>query len=243
MIENIAKQAWNKYFGDDIDFLNRYFDTYYNTQNLIINIEKNNEFIYMGLIVRYYYKYYNETISIGYVTAVLTNPKYRNQGYFRKTMQEIFDRLINQEYIISFLIPASEELSNTYQRYGYSKCFTDKQEPNQHKSIIHEQKTINLYKELGYDISQPKPNIIGLLRIIDVEKALILYAKNFPEEEKTYKINDNQIKENNKLIEIKEGCIKRVEKVEEFEEFEEIEISQLSYLIFQNSYMNLMFDK
>lgn len=240
MIENIAKQAWNKYFGDDMDFLNKYFDTYYNAQNLIINVEKNNEFIYMGLIVKYYYKYYNETIPIGYITAVLTNPKYRNQGYFRKTMQEIFDRLINQEYIISFLIPASEELSITYQRYGYSKCFIDKQEPNKNKSIIHKQKTINLYKELGYDISQQKPNTIGLLRIIDVEKALRLYAKNFPSDEKTYKINDNQIKENNKIIEIKEGNIKVVENAREFEE---IEISQLSYLIFQNSYMNLMFDK
>lgn len=240
MIENIAKQAWNKYFKDDMDFLNKYFDTYYNAQNLIINVEKNNEFIYMGLIVKYYYKYYNETIPIGYITAVLTNPKYRNQGYFRKTMQEIFDRLINQEYIISFLIPASEELSITYQRYGYSKCFIDKQEPNKNKSIIHEQKTINLYKELGYDISQQKPNTIGLLRIIDVEKALRLYAKNFPTEEKTYKITDNQIKENNKLIEIKEGNIKVLENAGEFEE---IEISQLSYLIFQNSYMDLMFDK
>lgn len=240
MIESIAKQAWNKYFGDDMDFLNKYFDTYYNAQNLIINVEKNNEFIYMGLIVKYYYKYYNQTIPIGYITAVLTNPKYRNQGYFRKTMQEIFDKLINQEYFISFLIPASEELSITYQRYGYSKCFIDKQEPNKHKSIIHEQKTINLYKELGYDISQQKPNTIGLLRIINVEKALRLYAKNFPSEEKTYKITDDQIKENNKIIEIKEGNIKVVENVDEFEE---IEISKLSYLIFQNSYMDLMFDK
>ena len=243
MIENIAKQAWNKYFGDDMDFLNKYFCTYYNAHNLIINLGKNNEFIYMGLIVKYYYKYYNETIPIGYVTAVLTNPKYRNQGYFRKTMQKIFDRLINQEYIISFLIPASEELSITYQRYGYSKCFIDEQELNKNKSIIHEQKTINLYKELNYDISQLKPNTIGLLRIIDVEKALKLYAKNFPTEEKTYKITDNQIKENNKLIEIKEGNIKIVENIEEFEDIEEIEISKLSYLIFKNSYMDLMFDK
>lgn len=240
MIENIAKQAWNKYFKDDMDFLDKYFLTYYNSQNLIINIENNNEFIYMGLIVKYYYKYYNEIIPIGYITAVLTNPKYRNQGYFRKTMQEIFDKLIAQEYIISFLIPASKELSITYQRYGYSKCFIDKQDPDKNKSIIHEQKTINLYKELGYDISQQKPNTIGLLRIINAEKALRLYAKTFPNKEITYKINDKQIKENNKIIEIKEGNIKVLENVEKFEE---IEISQLSYIIFQNSYMNLMFDK
>jgi Predicted acetyltransferase involved in intracellular survival and related acetyltransferases len=240
MIENIAKQAWNKYFKDDMDFLDKYFLTYYNYQNLIINIENNNEFIYMALIVRYYYKYYNEIIPIAYITAVLTNPKYRNQGYFRITMQEIFERLIKQEYIISFLIPASEELSDTYQRYGYSKCFIEKQEPNKNKSIIHEQKTINLYNELGYDISQLKPNTIGLLRIINAEKALILYAKNFPNKEITYKINDKQIKENNKIIKIKDGNIKVLENVGEFEE---IEISELSHIIFQNSYMNLMFDK
>lgn len=240
MIENIAKQAWNKYFKDDMDFLDKYFLTYYNSQNIIINIGNNNEFIYMGLIVRYYYKYYNEIIPIGYITAVLTNPKYRNQGYFRKTMQEIFDKLIKQEYIISFLIPASKELSITYQRYGYSKCFIEKQDPDKNKSIIHEQKTLDLYKELGYDISQQKPNTIGLLRIINAEKTLILYAKTFPNKEITYKINDKQIKENNKIIKIKEGNIKVLENVKEFEE---IEISELSHIIFQNSYMNLMFDK
>lgn len=240
MMEDVAKQAWNKYFKDDMDFLDKYFLTYYNAKNLIINIENNNEFIYMGLIVRYYYKYYNETIPIGYITAVLTNPKYRNQGYFRKTMQEIFEKLIAQEYIISFLIPASKELSDTYKRYGYSKCFIEKQDTDKNKSIIHEQKTLDLYKELGYDISQQKPNTIGLLRIINVEKALRLYAKTFPNNEITYKINDKQIKENNKIIEIKEGNMKVLENVEGFEE---IEISELSYLIFQNSYMNLMFDK
>ena len=98
--------------------------------------------------------------------------------YVKYFYTHIYNTVILYLYIISFLIPASKELSITYQRYGYSKCFIEKQDPDKNKSIIHEQKTLDLYKELGYDISQQKPNTIGLLRIINAEKALRLYAIN-----------------------------------------------------------------
>lgn len=241
MKEQIAKYAWEKYFGDEMEFLNKYFATYYLPQNLIINSERiEDEFIYMGLIVRYYYKYYTNYISIGYVTAVLTNPEFRNKGYFRITMQKIFEQLYEQKYILSCLIPASEELSETYVRYGYSKCFIDKQNIDLNKSIIHQQKTYDLYKELGYDFSKLKPSTNGLLRIVDVEKALEIYAKHNPNEEKTYKIIDQQIENNNKLIEIKSGDIKIIN---ETEVFEEITISEMTQLLFKDSYMDLMFDQ
>lgn len=241
MKEQLAKYAWAEYFGDDMDFLNRYFATYYSENNLIINSEKaDDEFIYMGLIISYNYQYYTNHLTMGYVTAVLTNPIFRNKGFFRVVMQKIFSELITQNYALSCLIPASEELSETYIRYGYSKCFVEKQNPDLNKSIVHHQKTYDLYKELGYDLSTLKPSTNGLLRIIDLEKVLEIYAKENPNLNITYKVIDKQIERNNKLIEIKSSEIKIIN---EAEVFEEITISEITYLLFKDSYMDLMFDQ
>jgi hypothetical protein len=155
-------------------------------------------------------------------------------------MQKIFSELITQNYALSCLIPASEELSETYIRYGYSKCFVEKQNPDLNKSIVHHQKTYDLYKELGYDLSTLKPSTNGLLRIIDLEKVLEIYAKENPNLNITYKVIDKQIERNNKLIEIKSSEIKIIN---EAEVFEEITISEITYLLFKDSYMDLMFDQ
>lgn len=239
MVEKV-KEIWNNHFGDDIEFLNKYFSVYFEPNNLVLNPDfKKNGFIYMALIVRYDYKYYNETLSIGYVTAVLTNPELRNQGYFRIAMQDVFKKLMENNFPISCLIPATEELHKTYIRYGYSNCFTETKDKKNNKSIIHNQKTFELYNELGYDISLLKPNTNAMIRIVDVKKVMGVYAKTSKDVDKTYKIIDNQIKENNIYINIKDGKAKALEVSNDYEE---ISISDLANLIFSNSYMDLMFD-
>lgn len=241
MKEKIAKREWEKHFGDQKEFLDKYFSTYYSPENLIINTENlDDDFIYMSLIVRYSYKYFSDIIPIAYVTAVLTNPEFRNKGYFRIAMQEVFDSIVNQDYIISCLIPATDELTQTYLRYGYASCFIDNKNTDSHKSILHEEKTVNLYKELGYNLSLLIPNRNAMLRIMDVEKCLILYAKHNKEISKTYKIIDEQIPKNNKTIEINQG---RAKEVENQDKAEKITISEITNIVFQDSYMDLMFDQ
>ncbi|MDD2530897.1 MAG: GNAT family N-acetyltransferase [Bacteroidales bacterium] len=239
-MEQRVKEIWNKHFGDDLDFLNKYFSTFYEPNNLIINpnIEENG-FIYMTLIVRYDYKYYNEILPIGYITAVLTNPEYRNQGYFRITMHEVFQKLIENDFPISCLIPATEQLLTTYIRYGYSNCFTDKREKDNNKSIIHNQKTFMLYKELGYNITTLKPNTNAMIRIIDVVRVMEAYAKSNPSLVEKYKIIDNQIQKNNLYINVSNG---EIELNKKDGSYQEINISELTKLIFNGSYMDLMFD-
>lgn len=241
MKEEIAKREWEKHFGDEKEFLDKYFATYYQDQNLIINTENlEDEFIYMGLIVKYNYKYHNSNIPIGYVTAVLVSLEHRGKGYFTFAMQNIFKELIKQDYALSCLIPATQKLTDTYLKYGYANCFVKEKNPNHHKAIVHEQKTIDLYEELEYDISTLKPCHNGMLRIIDVEKILTHYAHYHPEQEITYKIIDKQIEKNNKIMELKQG---KVKEVATSKTYQEITISELAKQIFDKSYMDLMFDQ
>ncbi|MFA6806555.1 MAG: GNAT family N-acetyltransferase [Bacteroidales bacterium] len=242
MKQEIAKREWKTHFGDEREFLDKYFSTYYSPENLIINTDNlDDDFIYMSLIVRYSYKYFSDIIPIAYVTAVLTNPEFRNKGYFRIAMQKVFESMISQDYILSCLIPATDELTQTYLRYGYSNCFIDEQNADSHKSIVHHEKTITLYKELGYNLSLLMPNRNGMIRIINVEKVIEIYARYNPEITKTYKIIDSQISNNNnKVIEI---CSGKSTLVTKSNDFQEIIISDLASQIFNDSYMDKMFDQ
>src|SRR5690554_6452115 len=117
--ELLAKRFWNQIFGDDFEFLDSYFKTYYEKENLIIDIDKeNNEVRYMSLIVPYDYNYYRKIIKTAYITAISTNPKYRGMGMMKKNMEEVEKRLKEKEIIISCLIPANETLRQTYNRYA-----------------------------------------------------------------------------------------------------------------------------
>ena len=78
-----------------------------------------------------------------------------------------------------------------------------------------------------------------MIRIIEVKKVLEIYAKANSDIEKTYKIIDNQIEANNIYINMKYG---NTEVVNNPNDYEEISISSLANIIFNNSYMDLMFD-
>lgn len=212
--ELLAKRFWNQIFGDDFEFLDSYFKTYYEKENLIIDIDKeNNEVRYMSLIVPYDYNYYGKIIKIAYITAISTNPKYRGMGMMKKNMEEVEKRLKEKEIIISCLIPANETLSQTYNRYGYVECFTKTKPLNGNKSIIHNEKTFSLYNELGYDIEKLENHNKGMIKIINPEMAIELYL--------------NHNKEKGKLSQ---------------EVLKELSQEQLTKVIFENSFMNLMFD-
>lgn len=212
--ELLAKRFWNQIFGDDFEFLDSYFKTYYEKENLIIDIDKeNNEVRYMSLIVPYDYNYYGKIIKIAYITAISTNPKYRGMGMMKKNMEEVEKRLKEKEIIISCLIPANETLRQTYNRYGYVECFTKTKPLDNNKSIIHNEKTYNLYNELGYNIEKLENHKKGMIKIINPEMAIELYL--------------NHNKEKGKLSQ---------------EVLKELSQEQLTKEIFENSFMNLMFD-
>ncbi len=212
--ELLAKRFWNQIFGDDFEFLDSYFKTYYEKENLIIDIDKeNNEVRYMSLIVPYDYNYYGKIIKIAYITAISTNPKYRGMGMMKKNMEEVEKRLKEKEIIISCLIPANETLRQTYLRYGYVECFTKTKPLDGNKSIIHNEKTFSLYNELGYDIEKLENHNKGMIKIINPEMAIELYLK--------YNNEKNKLRE---------------------KELRELSQEQLTKEIFENSFMNLMFD-
>ena len=51
-IEQKAKEFWNYIFGDDFDFLDKYFETYFEKDNLIIGFDNESQEVkYMTLII------------------------------------------------------------------------------------------------------------------------------------------------------------------------------------------------
>lgn len=215
--ELLAKRFWNEIFGDELDFLDLYFSTYYNEDNLIIEIDsKTNEVMHMSLIIEYDYNYCGEIIKIGYITGIATNPNYRNQGLMIKNLNEINKKLEDNNIMIACLIPANEELKNTYEKYDFVTCFNDKPLKENNKCIIHESKTHDLHRKLGYNLNNSKNPNLGMMKIINKNKAKELFKKHLTYDEwKFYLIHLN---------------------------LEKLSTSDVTKLIFGNSYMNLMFD-
>lgn len=183
-IEQKAKEFWNYIFGDDFDFLDKYFETYFEKDNLIIGFDNESQEVkYMTLIIQYDYKYFDKIIRIAYLTAISTNPKYRNQGLMKENLNAVFKKLNDRGIYLACLIPANDLLKSTYERYDFVSCFTNNQFPDNNKAIIHHQKTFALYKELGYNISELTPHNKGMIKILDKSKAIDLYYKHNPKAE------------------------------------------------------------
>ena len=53
-----------------------------------------------------------------------------------------------------------------------------------------------------------RKNILGMIRVINAEKAFALYAKRHPEEERNYRVyNDSDIPMNNMYFKVKKGRV------------------------------------
>lgn len=183
-IEQKAKEFWNNIFGDDFDFLDKYFKTYFDKDNLIIGFDNDTKEVkYMTLIIQYDYKYFDKIISIAYLTAISTNPKYRNQGLMKENLNKVFNKLNDRGIILACLIPANDLLKDTYERYDFVSCFSKDKPLDSNKTIIHNNKTFELYRELGYNISELIPHNKGMLKILDKAKALDLYYNHNPKAE------------------------------------------------------------
>lgn len=205
---SLAKRFWNNIFGDDMDFLDRYFDTYYKEDGLIIS-HSDNKVRYMTLLIDYNYKYYDSIIPIVYLTGLATSPELRGQGLMRENMSKVFDRIKEKNIPIAVLIPANDWLKEAYLKYGFIDVFTSTPPPNNHKSITHCPETYKLYKDLGYDITKLENHSKGMLKIMDREYVVKLY---------------NQYHKSHSIP------------------LDSLSDEDLTRLVFEDSFMNLMFD-
>ncbi|MFC2674435.1 MAG: GNAT family N-acetyltransferase, partial [Prevotella melaninogenica] len=199
-----------------------------------------------------------------YISGVSVREEYRKQNMGNNLMSQAHFRLYHKDVVFASLIPAEEWLYDWYSRCGYTRNITctlppadvdnmdfstfDRWQRAKDCVLLHDEEGFDIIKE-DYRISQSiepdacveMKDIPGMIRIINAEKALQLFANHHPEHTENIRVyNDSDIPMNNIYFEIKHGHVVRTN--HPLPDTRSLTITELADYIFKddNLEMNLM---
>ncbi len=110
-----VKYLWKYCFGDSDQFIEYFFENYYQKENTLAIFED-------GKIISYLMIFPNDlsvggkTIKSAYIAGVCTDPLYRGKGCINTLMRALDERLTNEGYKAAYLIPFNFAF---YRKYGF----------------------------------------------------------------------------------------------------------------------------
>jgi GNAT superfamily N-acetyltransferase len=115
-----ALQAlWKLCFPKDADtFIRFYFDEVYKNDETLVYLE-NGEPVAALQIIPYSVKNGEEIFPAGYISGAMTHPDFRRKRYMRELLLLSFDRMREQGFDYTFLIPQEKWLFDFYGKFGY----------------------------------------------------------------------------------------------------------------------------
>jgi predicted acetyltransferase len=251
-----VRKMWKDCFNDTDEFIDLYFSEKYDNRNTLIYFDENTPVASLQMLM-YIFTFYGEEISSAYISGACTVEPFRNKGYMRKLLKTSLEVIQNRQIPLSILIPAETWLYSYYAKFGYEKVFDKDDEPILLKSIwekasvnINEaysdfdkifrskdfcvQKSkkdfITIYKDILMNNFPPKTNLSGMVRIINAEKLLSIFAFKNPEKSFLIKLNDNIITSNNGIYKVDNGTCTRLNNPMEIQM--ELDINLLCRLLF-----------
>ena len=168
-----------------------------------------------------------------YISGVSVREEYRKQNMGNNLMSQAHFRLYHKDVVFASLIPAEEWLYDWYSRCGYTRNITctpppadvdnmdfstfDRWQRAKDCVLLHDEEGFDIIKEdcrisqsIEPDACVETKDIPGMIRIINAEKALQLFANHHPEHTENIRVyNDSDIPMNNIYFEIKHGHVVR----------------------------------
>ena len=230
------RKIWQSVFLDDDSYLDLYFNHYIKPDNSLIYKAEDGEVAACLNMVEYSFSYYDEILPCYYLTALATNPKYRRKGYMEALIHESMAIMQKRNIALAILIPGEEWLFNFYSHYGFSQTFEANSEIIDLKGILDNSTDLDeafkqfdtKYNNSSFQIKksksdfetiikeeklynfQPKTNLDGMSRSIDVYALLKVFAKNNPKKKFTLKVHgDKQLPQNNAYYTIEDAKVSR----------------------------------
>ena len=181
----------------------------------------------------YQLKYYNKEVKTAYISGVSVREEYRKQNLGAGLMSQAHFRLYHKDVVFATLIPAEEWLYDWYARCGYTQHITctpppadvdsmdfdtfDRWQRSKPCIVLHDKEGFDIIKEdfriaqaIDPDAKRQQNDIPSMIRIINAEMALTLYAGCHPEKEENIRVyNDSDIPMNNIYFCIKKGKVTR----------------------------------
>lgn len=196
------KKIWKTCFGDNDKFIDLFFSKKFKPQNTLIYIV-DKKIVASLQMQQYYIKVYDEVVPIYYLVGLCTLPNFREQGYMKLLIQSSFEIMKKRNIPLAVLVPAEEWLFNYYNRFDFEKTFEKNTIPIELKEIIikHPKRDDafcafdQLYQQNDFTVLKNKNdfsviiedlinenyplkyNLDAMSAIVDLEKAIQLYAK------------------------------------------------------------------
>lgn len=116
-VRNQTRELWRTCFGDPEPFLDLYFTRKYTPASNVCIIHERQVVSALQAFL-YPMSFYGTVVRVGYLSGVATHPDHRGKGLASRIIDEAHRRLAKAGALMSFVIPADEELFGFYERHG-----------------------------------------------------------------------------------------------------------------------------
>ncbi|MCR5077633.1 MAG: GNAT family N-acetyltransferase [Prevotella sp.] len=223
---------WRDTFHDPEEFIQLYFSRVFRPEyNVICQVDHHTVAALQTL--PYQLKYHDQKVLTAYISGVSVREDYRKQNMGSNLMAQAHFRLYHKDAVFATLIPAEEWLYDWYSRCGYTRHITCTPPPagiddmdfatfdlwQQSKPcvLLHDEAGLDIIKE-DFRIAQSinpaakrqDKDIPAMIRVINAEKALQLFATCHPDRTENLRIyNDSDIPMNNIYFHMEKGHVSR----------------------------------
>lgn len=231
-----VRRMWKTVFGDQDSYMDVYFRWKYKDENTLVWVE-DGKVVSSLQMLPYRFTFCGTELPILYLSGVATLSECRNHGFMGQLLSASFQEARRREIPLMLLVPQEEWLLKYYSRYSFARTFDPGTEdlislkalmdkfPGDLKAAYNAfdacfrgqemtvQKTFDDFRAIVEEAAlyayPAKRNLIGMARVIDVERLLTLFAGKYTDRLFDIFIHDGQISENNSLCRVYGGLVKK----------------------------------
>lgn len=228
-----TRDLWKTVFNDSEEFIDMYFERVYSGERNV-TCQINHHVVAALQALPYTMLYHGREVSTAYISGMSTHPNYRKQGIGSALMRQANFNIYCHGGVFAELIPAGEWLFDWYGKRGYVEgmacepapagildmSFTefDAWQRQRECAIIHDPDGLEIIKEdirisgKDKDYKPATTQVRGMVRVVNAEKALQLYAWRHHEVTLNIRVQaDRDIPMNNAYYVIANGTCERTE--------------------------------
>ncbi len=245
---------WKTVFGDSDEYMEIYFREKYRNENTLIYFESGKAVSSLQMLP-FDFSFHGSEIPVAYFSGLCTLPEARQKGFMGSLIKKSFGEMDEKGIPLAILVPQDETIMKFYRQFGFTQTFNAGIPlPNLQKIMVESENLPNAYEIFDSFFRQRdmtvqktpddfraiveeaalfdfpvKKGLMGMSRITDVEKLLIIFAKKYPQIKVSVKVSDPIIGKNNAVFVIKNGSVSKSSKKETTHFY--VEIDALTQLL------------
>ncbi len=258
-IKKETMEIWKTVFNDPDKFMELYFSHVYKSEYNVC-CQLHDRVVAALQTLPYTMLYHGKEVKTAYISGVSTMPEYRKQNIGSNLMKQAHFSTFFHDTVFTTLIPAEDWLRTWYAKLGYAPVITctpppvdvittsyadfDAVQRNKNCVLLHDKDNYDVVQEdiriAGEAYHPQNGNIQAMLRVVNVRRALVLYAGTHTDINMVIRVNDDDIPMNNAYYIINNGKVKQTDRPDE--NALKLTIDKLAEFIFkdENAEMFLM---